>query len=230
MSQTTRIVCGVWTEDEFDEDKRKEVERIGAKLCSETIKVAAQDTKGREETIFWAVSTANKKSEDSTTDPSASSSASSSSSSSLEAATNARVQQQQMQAASPSSRLPATPPPSQASKGAGYKQRTPASAASSFKRPKLTAAPRDTQELRKLKKERDSLKEKLRKLELVRTYRSKHDTADLDELIPKWRGVCQEALQDLADSHPEANVKQLIQFLTIPPDLIKFNMEDEEFE
>ncbi|EGD81645.1 hypothetical protein PTSG_02361 [Salpingoeca rosetta] len=92
------------------------------------------------------------------------------------------------------------------------------------KRPKM-----ETEELRKLKKQRDALKEKLRKLELVRTYRSKHDTADLDELIPKWRGVCQQALQDLADSKPDVTVKQLITHFNIPPKLLKFDMEDEEF-
>eukprot|EP01147_Barroeca_monosierra_P010232 gene10232-2388_t len=88
---------------------------------------------------------------------------------------------------------------------------------------------RETEELRNLKKDRDRLKEKIRKLELVRTYRSKHDTADLDELIPKWRQVCQQAMEDLSSTLPEVSVKQLIAHYNIPMDLVHFDPEDEEF-
>eukprot|EP00055_Hartaetosiga_balthica_P018198 m.130529 g.130529 ORF g.130529 m.130529 type:complete len:980 (-) comp9468_c0_seq17:214-3153(-) len=84
-------------------------------------------------------------------------------------------------------------------------------------------------ELRILLKRKSELEQRHRKLKLVETYRQKPEMQDVDNLIQKWRSVCREALEDCTALKGDVSMKQLISHFQIDPELVKFNMEDEEF-
>ncbi|CAI9733102.1 Hypothetical predicted protein [Octopus vulgaris] len=82
--------------------------------------------------------------------------------------------------------------------------------------------------LEKLLKEK---REHLRKLNMVKLYRSKNDFANLDDLILKWTQVCQQVLVDLHSKVPEPKptLTEFIKYFNIDFDFIKFNPENETF-
>ncbi|WAR21572.1 SFR1-like protein [Mya arenaria] len=81
-----------------------------------------------------------------------------------------------------------------------------------------------------LENELTSRKELLRKLKMVKMYREKNNLSELEVLITKWRGVSQQALQDLHQSMPEPrpSLTELINHLGIDHNLVCFSSEDDE--
>ncbi|XP_011406953.1 PREDICTED: swi5-dependent recombination DNA repair protein 1 homolog [Amphimedon queenslandica] len=74
---------------------------------------------------------------------------------------------------------------------------------------------------------------KLQKLRLVKLYRTKNDLTQLEGLISKWRSVSQEAAQALLEhsptSRPTPSMTELLGYLSISPDIIHYDTEDELF-
>ncbi|XP_060588428.1 swi5-dependent recombination DNA repair protein 1 homolog [Ruditapes philippinarum] len=83
---------------------------------------------------------------------------------------------------------------------------------------------------RNLMKELESKEEQLRKLRMVKMYRSKNNLEELQTLIDKWRAVSQQALQDLHAAMPEPRptLTELINHLGIDHELLHFNAEEDE--
>ncbi|KAL8580815.1 hypothetical protein ACOMHN_017319 [Nucella lapillus] len=75
-------------------------------------------------------------------------------------------------------------------------------------------------------------KETLRKLHMVRTYRTKHHPLALQGLIGKWRSTCQQAVLDLhhLTSDPRPSLTQLVRQLGVDQRLVRYDAEDECFE
>lgn len=73
--------------------------------------------------------------------------------------------------------------------------------------------------------------ETLRKLKLVKMYRSKNDVKELEELSVKWRQVSQTALQDLflLIPEPRPSMLQLIQNLQLDVEKLGYNDDDDSF-
>ncbi|ELU01810.1 hypothetical protein CAPTEDRAFT_157710 [Capitella teleta] len=74
--------------------------------------------------------------------------------------------------------------------------------------------------------------EKLRKLTLVKLYRSKNDLSELDDLTNKWRAVCQEAVVNLHERlsiEPKPSLSDFIGFLQIDPVQLRFDKDQEDF-
>ncbi|CAL4137344.1 unnamed protein product, partial [Meganyctiphanes norvegica] len=103
-----------------------------------------------------------------------------------------------------------------------------------FKTPKKDYSIIDNQKL--IRETQSIIKEKeeiIRKLKLVRTYRNKPETQNLDTITEKWLAVCQEALEDLKvkikntvnneTQDQEFSLKMLIEKLGICPQLLKLN-------
>lgn len=94
-------------------------------------------------------------------------------------------------------------------------------------------------QLHSLERERETLltqlrdhREKLRKLKMVKMYRTKNDLQGLDELASKWREVAQDAAQCLLESstsQPRPSMQQLLNYLHIDSELIQYSTEDESF-
>ncbi|XP_062578379.1 swi5-dependent recombination DNA repair protein 1 homolog [Saccostrea cucullata] len=92
---------------------------------------------------------------------------------------------------------------------------------------------RDSQNMEKSKlqsmiKEREDV---LRKLKLVQFYQNKHDLEKMEDLIRKWRCVCQEGLVNLLNLMPEPRpeLTELIDHLCIDHKLIGYDKEEQSF-
>lgn len=83
-----------------------------------------------------------------------------------------------------------------------------------------------------LKVQLDQHKESLRKLNMVKTYRTKNDLEKLGTLISKWRSVCQQAILDLHQmtAEPRPSLTVLIQQLGIDAQILGFNSDEECFD
>ncbi|XP_049646380.1 swi5-dependent recombination DNA repair protein 1 homolog [Suncus etruscus] len=75
--------------------------------------------------------------------------------------------------------------------------------------------------------------ELLRRLKLVKMYRSKNDLSQLQLLIKKWRGCSQRLLYELQSAMSEENKKlsltQLIDHYGLDDKLLHYNRSEEEF-
>ncbi|KAK8729173.1 hypothetical protein OTU49_008663 [Cherax quadricarinatus] len=78
--------------------------------------------------------------------------------------------------------------------------------------------------------------ENLRKLKLVKMYRTKWETQSLEEVTHQWLRVCQEALEELRDKVNNRNtgeevltLQALVNKLGIDAHLIKLNEHDDCF-
>lgn len=73
--------------------------------------------------------------------------------------------------------------------------------------------------------------EKIRKLKMVKLYRSKHNLETLDCLTTKWKTVSQQAVLRLYNLTPEPRptLTQLIDHLRIDYDMIDYSVDDESF-
>lgn len=82
-----------------------------------------------------------------------------------------------------------------------------------------------------LQKQLKEKEECLRKLKMVKLYRSKNDLSNLDDLIIKWREVSQQVLLDLHQKLPEPkpSLSCLLQHLHIDPTFLRFNSDEEAF-
>ncbi|XP_053406682.1 swi5-dependent recombination DNA repair protein 1 homolog [Mercenaria mercenaria] len=82
----------------------------------------------------------------------------------------------------------------------------------------------------RLLKEVETKEEQLRKLRMVKMYRSKNNLEELQILIDKWRAVSQQAVQDLHAAMPEPrpSLTELINHLGIDHELLHFSAEDDE--
>lgn len=111
----------------------------------------------------------------------------------------------------------------------------------SFKVP--CRSPREDKEIhQKLQQVRARIREKeevLRKLNMVKVYRTKRETQDLDIVTSQWLRVCQEALQDLRvkvrevrtqdTGEEELTLKSLIDNLGIDTQLIQLDETEDCF-
>ena len=74
--------------------------------------------------------------------------------------------------------------------------------------------------------------EKLRKLKLVKMYRTKNDLRELEKLTSKWRDVAQEAAEQLLGNsthEPRPTMAQMLDYLHIDHELIRYSAQDESF-
>lgn len=87
------------------------------------------------------------------------------------------------------------------------------------------------EEKQRLLKEISEKEEVLRKLKMVKMYRTKNNLTQLQCLIEKWRGVTQQGLQDLHDALPEPkpSLTELLQHLGVDNNLVKFDPAEETF-
>ncbi|XP_046576890.1 swi5-dependent recombination DNA repair protein 1 homolog [Haliotis rubra] len=72
-----------------------------------------------------------------------------------------------------------------------------------------------------------AVEEKLRKLNMVKMYRSKNNLQQLQSLIDKWRGVTQQALSDLHNMlpQPRPSLPDFVKHLQIDTDLVELDLE-----
>ncbi|KAJ8013988.1 hypothetical protein DPEC_G00035560 [Dallia pectoralis] len=97
-----------------------------------------------------------------------------------------------------------------------------------------TAQPTDELELRdQLKKEVKERTETLRRLKMVKMYRSKNDLTQLRVLIDKWRRCSQAALYDLQSDLPvdgkKTSMSQLIDLFGLEDSILHFDRTEEDF-
>ena len=88
------------------------------------------------------------------------------------------------------------------------------------------------QERRALEKRLKEKEEELRKLKLVKMYRAKNNLEELERLTAKWREVSQEAAESLLASSthvPRPSMAQMLDYLHINHDLIRYSVQDESF-
>lgn len=87
------------------------------------------------------------------------------------------------------------------------------------------------EEYERLKNTLKEKEEELRKLNMVKMYRTKNDLDSLCVLVKKWRRTSQQALVDLHNKLPEPkpSLTQLINHLQIDHSLVCFNPEEETF-
>ncbi|KAI0242144.1 hypothetical protein LSAT2_014635 [Lamellibrachia satsuma] len=73
--------------------------------------------------------------------------------------------------------------------------------------------------------------ERLRKLKMVKMYRTKNNLTELQRLIELWRSVSQRALEQLLEQaqEPGATMRSLIDHLQLSHELIGYNAEDDSF-
>ncbi|XP_067656796.1 swi5-dependent recombination DNA repair protein 1 homolog [Haliotis asinina] len=71
--------------------------------------------------------------------------------------------------------------------------------------------------------------EKLRKLKMVKMYRSKNNLQQLQSLIDKWRGVTQRALSDLHNllPQPRPSLPDFVRHLQIDTHLVQIDLEED---
>ncbi|XP_071089413.1 swi5-dependent recombination DNA repair protein 1 homolog [Haliotis cracherodii] len=74
--------------------------------------------------------------------------------------------------------------------------------------------------------------EKLRKLKMVKMYRSKNNLQQLQGLIDKWRGVTQQALSDLHNMLPEPrpSLADFVRHLQIDSDLVQLDLGEDSVD
>ncbi|TNN28595.1 Swi5-dependent recombination DNA repair protein 1 [Liparis tanakae] len=95
--------------------------------------------------------------------------------------------------------------------------------------------PKDfTQQRDRLKKEVKDKMETLRRLKMVKMYRSKNDLTQLHTLIDKWRSCAQAALYELQSDVPgvegrKAGLAELIDLFGLPDGILHFNRTEEDF-
>lgn len=95
-----------------------------------------------------------------------------------------------------------------------------------------STASKDIQgELDKWRNELATKEEIVRKLKLVKLYRSKNDLTELQQLIIDWRTACQNALLDYLDKipQPKPTIGELLDHLHIDYKLLNYDSELEEF-
>ncbi|CAF0959154.1 unnamed protein product [Brachionus calyciflorus] len=97
---------------------------------------------------------------------------------------------------------------------------------------------KETQNLEKIL---DEKKETLRRLNLVKSYKSRKDIQDLDELIKKWTRASQKAIEELylaylnnfesvqSDNSKQYTLLEFIEYLKIDPKLVKYDVDIECF-
>ncbi|XP_033757364.1 uncharacterized protein LOC117339758 [Pecten maximus] len=87
------------------------------------------------------------------------------------------------------------------------------------------------EEYERLKNTLREKEEELRKLNMVKMYRTKNDLDSLGVLVRKWRITSQQALIDLHNKLPEPkpSLTQLIDHLKIEHSIVQFNPEEEAF-
>ncbi|XP_077469894.1 swi5-dependent recombination DNA repair protein 1 homolog [Stigmatopora argus] len=75
--------------------------------------------------------------------------------------------------------------------------------------------------------------ETLRRLRMVKMYRSKNNLAQLQTLIDKWRNCAQQALYELQSAIPvegrKAGLSQLIDFLGLDENILRFDRAEDNF-
>ena len=74
--------------------------------------------------------------------------------------------------------------------------------------------------------------EKLRKLKMVKMYRSKNNLQELSTLTATWREVAQEAAESLLASsthQPRPSMAQMLDYLHIDHQLIQYSSQDDSF-
>lgn len=74
--------------------------------------------------------------------------------------------------------------------------------------------------------------EKLRKLKMVKMYRTKNNLQELATLTAKWREVAQEAAETLlarSTHQPRPSMAQMLDYLHIDHQLIQYSDQDESF-
>ncbi|XP_029925749.1 swi5-dependent recombination DNA repair protein 1 homolog [Myripristis murdjan] len=94
--------------------------------------------------------------------------------------------------------------------------------------------PADMSELRdQLRREVRDKTETLRRLKMVKMYRSKNDLTQLQMLIDKWRSCVQAALYELQTDLPidgrKASLSQLIDLFGLEDTLLHFDRAEEDF-
>lgn len=89
------------------------------------------------------------------------------------------------------------------------------------------------QRLDHLKTEVKERTETLRRLRMVKMYRSKNDLTQLRRLIEKWRSCCQSALYELQMDLPvdgrKASLAQLIDLFGLEDSILHFDRTEEDF-
>lgn len=90
------------------------------------------------------------------------------------------------------------------------------------------------EEKRKLMKKVQEKEELLRRLKMVKTYRSKNDLTELKSLIEKWRSSSQQLLYELQSAlsteGQKLSLSQLIDSCGIEDSLLHYNRAEEDFE
>ncbi|XP_056291313.1 swi5-dependent recombination DNA repair protein 1 homolog [Pseudoliparis swirei] len=91
-----------------------------------------------------------------------------------------------------------------------------------------------TRQRDQLKKEVKDKMETLRRLKMVKMYRSKNDLTQLHTLIDKWRSCVQSALYELQSDVPgvegrKAGLSELIDLFGLPDGILHFNRTEEDF-
>ncbi|XP_077585260.1 swi5-dependent recombination DNA repair protein 1 homolog isoform X2 [Stigmatopora nigra] len=75
--------------------------------------------------------------------------------------------------------------------------------------------------------------ETLRRLRMVKMYRSKNNLEQLQTLIDKWRNCAQQALYELQSAIPvdgrKASMSQFIDFLGLDENILHFNRAEDDF-
>lgn len=86
-------------------------------------------------------------------------------------------------------------------------------------------------EKERLLKEVSEQEEVLRKLKMVKMYRTKNNLTQLESLIEKWRDVAQQGFRDLHEALPEPkpSLTELLQHLGVDFNLVKFDQVEETF-
>eukprot|EP00066_Takifugu_rubripes_P012289 XP_011601555.1 PREDICTED: swi5-dependent recombination DNA repair protein 1 homolog [Takifugu rubripes] len=84
-----------------------------------------------------------------------------------------------------------------------------------------------------LRKEVKDKTETLRRLKMVKMYRSKNDTTQLQSLIDKWRSCAQAALQELQSDVSihggKASLSELIDLFGLDEGILHFDRSEEDF-
>ncbi|XP_028278743.1 swi5-dependent recombination DNA repair protein 1 homolog [Parambassis ranga] len=96
--------------------------------------------------------------------------------------------------------------------------------------PEPTPSEDTVQQLRKEVKQKT---ETVRRLKMVKMYRSKNDLAQLQSLIDKWRSCAQAALYELQSNVPingrKANLSELIDLFSLDDAILHFDRTEEDF-
>ncbi|XP_020777211.1 swi5-dependent recombination DNA repair protein 1 homolog [Boleophthalmus pectinirostris] len=90
-----------------------------------------------------------------------------------------------------------------------------------------------TQQLEQLKKEVKDKTETLRRLKMVKMYRSKNNLTQLQSLIDKWRSCAQAALYELqsevTQDGKKASLSELIDLFGLEDNILHFDRTEEDF-